>query len=188
MKRLLTTLVILTGFIGSAGDVWADTQSDYQKGRAADQAGDFTEAAKWYRKAAEQGVAQAQNRLGVMYARGQGVTQDIDEALKWYRKAAEQGYAGTLYKLGLMYRDGHRVTQDYVEAVKWFRKLAEQGKAGWQENLKELKNELGKKWVDQCLFENIEKVTGPETKSIVEKHCYRKIEHKSLEWLARNVD
>ena len=50
MKRLLTTLVILTGLIGSAGAVWADAQSDAVKGYKAYQAGDFTEAVKWSRK------------------------------------------------------------------------------------------------------------------------------------------
>jgi hypothetical protein len=31
MKRLLTTLVILTGLIGSAGAVWADEYADVKK-------------------------------------------------------------------------------------------------------------------------------------------------------------
>ena len=48
MKRLLTTLVILTGLIGSGGAVWAD---DFDKGYAAYEAGDYAEAAKWYQKA-----------------------------------------------------------------------------------------------------------------------------------------
>jgi len=56
MKRLLTTRVILTGLIGSAGAVWAD---DFDKGYAAYEAGDYAESAKWYRKAAEQGYAKA---------------------------------------------------------------------------------------------------------------------------------
>ena len=55
MKRLLTTLVILTGLIGSAGAVWADAKSDYNKGKVASAAGDYAEAVKWYRKAAERG-------------------------------------------------------------------------------------------------------------------------------------
>jgi hypothetical protein len=33
MKRLLTTLVILTGLFGSGGAVWADAESDFKKGR-----------------------------------------------------------------------------------------------------------------------------------------------------------
>ncbi|MDG2286187.1 MAG: tetratricopeptide repeat protein, partial [Alphaproteobacteria bacterium] len=126
MKRLLTTLVVLTGLLGSAGAVWADAESDFDKGYAADEAGDFTEAAKWYRKAAEQGNADAQFNLGVMYYNGDGVTQDYVEAAKWYRKVAEQGDAEAQNKLGFMYRKGEGVTQDYAEAVKWYRKAAEQ--------------------------------------------------------------
>ena len=37
---------------------------------------DYTEAVNWFRKAAEQGYAQAQYKLGVMYDEGLGVTQD----------------------------------------------------------------------------------------------------------------
>ena len=46
---------------------------------------------KFYRLAAEQGYADAQYNLGVMYANGHGVSQDYAEAAKWYRLAAEQG-------------------------------------------------------------------------------------------------
>jgi len=46
---------------------------------------------RWYRKAAEQGHANAQFNLGVGYANGQGVKQDHAEAVRWYRKATEQG-------------------------------------------------------------------------------------------------
>ena len=49
------------------------------------------EAAKWYRKAAEQGNENAQNNLGYMYETGEGVQQDYGEAVKWYRKTAEKG-------------------------------------------------------------------------------------------------
>ena len=37
----------------------------------------------WYRLAAEQGHAPAQNTLGVMYASGHGVTQDYARAHTW---------------------------------------------------------------------------------------------------------
>jgi len=71
------------------------------------------------RKAAEQGNADAQSNLGVMYANGKGVAQDDQEAVKWYRKAAEQGYARAQFNLGHMYDQGMGVTQDYIEAHKW---------------------------------------------------------------------
>ena len=74
MKRLLTTLVILTGLIGSGGAVWAGAQSDAVKGWKAYQASDYAEAVKWFRKAAEQGDVKGQNNLGVMYENVEGVT------------------------------------------------------------------------------------------------------------------
>jgi len=158
----------------------------YDKGNGVTQ--DTAEALKWLRKAVEQGDAKAQNNLGWMYEKGKGVTQDYAEALKWYRKAAEQGHAVAQSNLALMYDNGEGVTQDYAEAVKWYRKAAEQGIAVAQLNLRDLKIKFAQKWIDQCLFDEIEKITGPETKSIVEKHCSQKIENKSLDWLARNVD
>ncbi len=52
---------------------------------------DYQKALKWYRLAAEQGHADAQNNLGVMYSYGDGVPQDYQEALKtdcWYVSVA----------------------------------------------------------------------------------------------------
>ena len=54
---------------------------------------DYKESVKWYRLSAEQGDAEAQFNLGLMYSEGQGVPQDDKEAVKWYRLAAEQGDA-----------------------------------------------------------------------------------------------
>ncbi|MEG2728313.1 MAG: tetratricopeptide repeat protein, partial [Mucinivorans sp.] len=51
---------------------------------------DYTEAAKWYRLAAEQGYAKAQYNLGLCYNKGHGVTQDYTEAVKWTKLAAKQ--------------------------------------------------------------------------------------------------
>jgi len=76
-------------------------------------------AVTWYRKAVEQGNADAQNDLGVSYANGQGVPEDYAQAVTWYRKAAEQGYADAQYNLGQLYGAGRGVPQDYVEAHKW---------------------------------------------------------------------
>ncbi|GHT32760.1 hypothetical protein AGMMS49592_0010 [Endomicrobiia bacterium] len=45
-------------------------------------------------KKAEQGFAEAQYNLGVMYYKGEGVKQDYKEAIKWFKKAAEQGHSG----------------------------------------------------------------------------------------------
>ena len=96
---------------------------------------DAAEAAKWYRLAAEQGHAIAQNNLGGMYADGRGVPQDDAEAVRWYRQAAVQGAAEAQYNLGLMYNNGRGVPQNDAEAVKWYRLAAEQGFAPAQNDL-----------------------------------------------------
>ncbi len=51
----------------------------------------YNEAVKWYRLSAEQGNASAQYNLGVMYAKGQVVTQDDVYAHMWWNIAAEGG-------------------------------------------------------------------------------------------------
>ncbi len=61
----------------------------YYKGQGIPQ--DHAEAARWSRKAAEQGDANAQINLGIMYEEGQGVAQDYAEALNWFEKGTEQG-------------------------------------------------------------------------------------------------
>ncbi len=87
------------------------------------------------RRAAEQGDADAQYDLGLMYATGRGVPQDDGEAVRWFRRAAEQGLAGAQYSLGLMYYFGEGVPQDHGEAVRWYRRAAEQDHADAQYDL-----------------------------------------------------
>jgi hypothetical protein len=96
---------------------------------------DYGEAAKWYRKSADQGYAIAQCDLGSLYMDGLGVKQDYAEAAKWYRKAADQGFAKAQSNLGSLYATGQGVPIDYGEAVKWCRKAADQGHAIAQYNL-----------------------------------------------------
>ena len=96
---------------------------------------DPKKAAEWYRKAAEQGYADAQNNLGLLYAGGTGVVKDEAKAAEWYRKAAEQGNAAAQNNLGLLYVDGRGVAKDEAKAVEWYRKAAKQGHEAAQYNL-----------------------------------------------------
>ena len=95
---------------------------------------DYAEAARWYRKAADQDYPDAQNNLGVMYNNGQGFPRDYAEAIRWYRKAADLGDVKAQYNLGQLYRHGYGVKQDYVEAALWYRKAADQDYAYAQHN------------------------------------------------------
>ena len=60
----------------------------YEHGWGAHQ--DYSQAAAWYRNAAEAGNAIGMNNLGVMYENGSGVQQDKQQATYWSRKAAQQ--------------------------------------------------------------------------------------------------
>ena len=87
------------------------------------------------RALAEQGDAEAQSTLGVMYATGQSVPQDDAEAIRWFRLAADQGNARAQNGLGQTYRTGRGVPQDAAEALRWYRLAADQGLAAAQYNL-----------------------------------------------------
>lgn len=73
-------------------------------------------ALKWYRAAAESGVARAQTEIGDMYYNGHNVTVNYDEAAKWYRYAAEQGEPDAQEKLGGMYLSGFTGEKNFVSA------------------------------------------------------------------------
>ena len=105
----------------------------YENGKGVDQ-NDST-AVEWYRKAAEQGHADAQYNLGWMYENGKGVDPNDSTAVEWYRKGAEQGLADAQCNLGSMYRNGKGVDENDSTAVEWYRKAAEQGDADAQCNL-----------------------------------------------------
>jgi hypothetical protein len=80
---------------------------------------DYAQEAKWLRKAAEQGDADAQLVLGTLYYSSQGVPQDYVQGADWLRKAANQGLPSAQSLLGNEYEIGQGVPQDYAEAYFW---------------------------------------------------------------------
>ena len=125
MRKLTATLCLtVTLLLGSAGMSWS---ADFQKGLAAARGGDYATALREWKPLAEQGYADAQYNLGVMYRKGEGVPQDDKTAVKWYRLAAEQGVVDAQSNLGAMYADGQGVIQDYVRAHMWFNIAASSG-------------------------------------------------------------
>lgn len=87
---------------------------------------------------AEQGDAEAQLRLGIRYAEGDGVIQNDIEAAKWFALAAGQGLAEAQYRYGLALLHGRGVVQDYRAAFDWIEKPARHGYARAQYSLGEL--------------------------------------------------
>ncbi len=92
---------------------------------------DWTEAGKWFRRAADQGDEYSKLLLAIVLdAEGKFV-----EAANLYRFAADKGEASAQFRLGQLYLDGRGVPKDPAEAAKLFRRAAEQGYAEGQEKL-----------------------------------------------------
>ena len=101
----------------------------------------------WLRKAAEQGLSDAQEALGLCYYDGKQkiigsdvvvctIDKDRAAAAKWFRKAAEQGSPAAQCALGFMLTDaGDGIPQDQAAAVMWFRKAANQDISAAQNDL-----------------------------------------------------
>ena len=76
---------------------------------------------KWYRKAAEQGLASAQFELGLKL---ETEYKKEKEAIEWYSKAAKQDHGWATQRIGYMYEFGYGLGQDYRKALEWYQKAA----------------------------------------------------------------
>ena len=66
------------------------------------------------RAKAEQGDADAQYSLGVIYRQGQGVAPDDVEAARWFRLAADQGLAESGIYVSKNRAENERPTSSYL--------------------------------------------------------------------------
>jgi TPR repeat protein len=121
-----------------------DVAFAYQHGQGVVQ--DYSEALRWYRKAAEQGEPSAQLKLGLMYEYGQGVEKDYTVAESWIRRSASRGNAAAQYSMGHLLEHGLGVPKNSGEAVEYYRKAALQNHAPAQFNL-------------GCMFHNDHSIT-----------------------------
>jgi TPR repeat protein len=76
----------ILGIAGAVADPWEDGMAAYNRG-------DYVPAIRLFRPLAEQGNAKAQNVLGVMYRRGEGVARNSVRAFMWFSRAAARGDA-----------------------------------------------------------------------------------------------
>src|SRR4051794_16947756 len=80
---------------------------------------DFATAVRAFRPVAQAGDAEGQFRLGLAYARGEGVIRSVGDAVVWLRAAAEQGHAEAQYNLALAYLHGGQSDAGISE---WYRR------------------------------------------------------------------
>ena len=119
---LCLTLTILLGSVGmSASDVIIEDNAiaSYRRGVAAYDKGDYATALREWKPLAQQGDANSQNNLGVLFLKGQGVPKNYEIAVVFFRLSAEQGNALAQTYLGGMYGLGQGVKQNWVTAYIW---------------------------------------------------------------------
>jgi S1-C subfamily serine protease len=122
-----TAICVGVALLFSGASLAGDTQSvsqpqeaaAFNKAAAALGRGDYLSALRVYHSLANGGNAFAKARIGVMYAKGQGVPRNPIEAAKWYRRSAEQGSDYGQIFLGGAYAMGEGVPQNYVRAYMW---------------------------------------------------------------------
>jgi TPR repeat protein len=88
---------------------------------------DHAQALALHQLAAAQGLADAKDRLGHMYFRGNSVARDCAEALRWWRQAAAQGHPNAIYSVALCYEYGHSTQTSREEAICWYRRALKAG-------------------------------------------------------------
>lgn len=98
----------------------------------------YAEAVPLFEYLANNGHIVAQSYLGLIYEKGQGVTQNYELAAQWYQKAANQQLAFVQRNLELAHSNSQNVPQNSEDAVIWFQKAAEKGEVLAQFKLGEL--------------------------------------------------
>jgi len=96
---------------------------------------DYGAAYRIWKPLADNGNAQAQLNLAILYERGLGVRRDLSEAFALCQLAAAQGLPEAQVELGRMYSRGWGTAQRFGEAFQWFEKAANQGDSEGQNNM-----------------------------------------------------
>lgn len=91
-----------------------------------------TDAANWFRRAADNGDVAGEVEYAILLFNGDGVAKDETRAARYFRHAAERGNAIARNRLARLYAAGRGVPKNLVEAGAWHLAAAAQGlKDSW---------------------------------------------------------
>lgn len=96
--------------------MWGDAHSGVQR--------DFSQAAIWFKKAADQGYSGAQLSIALLYKKGKGVNKSNTKAFHYIKLASDQGDSCGQKDLGEMYSQGLGVARDSQKALELFQMAA----------------------------------------------------------------
>lgn len=99
--------------------IWYHLGRLYNFGYGTDQ--DYSEAFKWFEKAALSGNGYAQYSLGSLYYYGNGVAQNYEKAFEYYKLSADQDNAYACYETAKMFRDGKGMGKNTEQTENYFK-------------------------------------------------------------------
>ena len=88
---------------------------DFSDGLVAVENGNYEQAIRIFRVAAEKGDKHAQHCLGVLLHKGVGVKQNHEEAFKWLQLAAKQGLSQANFDLGILVYQKKGMPENYQD-------------------------------------------------------------------------
>ncbi len=98
---------------------------------------DPSQAASWFRRAADNGDLAGEVEFAILVFNGTGVTKDERAAARYFLHAAQRGNAIAQNRIARLYASGRGVTKNLVEAAAWNLAAAGQG--------------LSDAWLDQAV-------------------------------------
>ena len=81
---------------------------------------------------AQNGDAESQYKLALMYDLGLGVKKNMILSFKYYKQSAKQNYAKAQYSLAIAYALAKGVEKDISSAKYWIRQASKNGYSGKQ--------------------------------------------------------
>ena len=119
LSLMLGCLLMLSPWV--YGEQNEDNAARYQRAEALYEQESFKQAREILVDIAKKGYAPAQNRLGIIYRNGIGVSTNYKAAVRWFHQAASQNYAPAQKNLGQMYEQGLGVDRDLGKAYRLYR-------------------------------------------------------------------
>ncbi|MBW8882546.1 MAG: sel1 repeat family protein, partial [Asticcacaulis sp.] len=110
-----------------------DVQAQIDAAMAAETRGRYSAALSLWQPLADSGLAEAQYRIGRIYAWGLGVCKNETAAADWLTRAAGQGHILAQQQLGYLYLAQGQAS--FAKAKSWFLKAAQAGDAESQYRL-----------------------------------------------------
>jgi len=83
-----------------------------------------SESLKWFIRAADSGITEAQTFVGEMYLFADGVEEDFKKAYQYFKMAAEKSDPDAEFNIAIMFYEGKGKKQDLSAAISWFKKSA----------------------------------------------------------------